>query len=401
LFRATSAVCVTGLIVHDTAAYFTTAGQIINIVLVQLGGLGIMTFSTLILLVAGKRISIKDRIIIQQGFHYARPKDLKSLVKHIFLYTFTIETVGALFFFIGWPSGYPLLKRIYFSLFHSVSAFCNAGFALFSDSFEAFKGDILINLTLIVLIILGGLGFLVLEEIRGVFSGFFRRKKTPISLHTKLVLIMTAVLIGAPAVLFFLIEIHHGFRACPLRGQLFCSLFQVVTARTAGFNSMPLATLSHPSVFLLILLMFIGASPGSTGGGVKVTTSGVIFSFMKSRISARESVNLFRRTLPLDLITKAFAVVTLSMGVIFLSSFVVLMAQPELTMREVFFEIFSAFGTVGMSMGVTAKLSTLSKLIVIATMYIGRIGPLTLLFAFSRRRAYGRFSYAEETVMIG
>jgi len=392
---------VTGLIVQDTATYFSPIGQVIILTLFQLGGLGIMTFSTLILLVAGRRISIKDRIIIQQGFHHGALKDVKSLIKNIFFYALAFEVAGTLSLFLRWQKELPWLKALSHSVFHSISAFCNAGFSLFSRSFLSYRNDAWINITLFLLIVLGGLGFLVLQEVKEVFSGVLRRRKTKISLHTKLVLSLTSFLIVFSFIFFIAIEWNHSLKMFTMKEKIFSSLFQVITPRTAGFNTMDLNSLSFSAVFLLILLMFIGASPGSTGGGVKTSTIGVILAFLKSKITARDSVNLFYRTLPLESVMKAFTVVTLAICIIFLSSFILLLTQPVASMREVLFEVFSAFSTVGLSLGVTSKLSSLGKIVIILTMYIGRIGPLTLLYAFSRQKAFGRFEYVEETVMIG
>lgn len=391
----------TGLIVQDTATYFTPFGQTVILVLFQLGGLGIMTFSTLILLVAGKRISIKDRIIIQQGFHHGAPKDFKSLIKNIFLYALTLEAAGTLSLFLRWQKDFPWQKALSYSVFHSISALCNAGFSLFSRSFISYRSDTWINITLFLLIILGGVGFLALQEMKEVFSGVLRRRKTKISLHTKLVLTLTSFLVVFSFVLFLAIEWNHSLKMFTLKEKIFSSIFQVVTPRTAGFNTMDLNSLSFSAVLLLIMLMFIGASSGSTGGGVKTSTIGVILGFLKSKITARDSVNLFRRTLPLESVMKAFTVITLAICVIFFSSFILLLTQPVASMKEALFEVFSAFSTVGLSLGITPKLSSLGKIVIILTMYIGRIGPLTLLYAFSRQKAYGRFEYVEETVMIG
>lgn len=391
----------TGLIVQDTATYFTPFGQTVILILFQLGGLGIMTFSTLILLVAGKRISIKDRIIIQQGFHHGAPKDFKSLIKNIFLYALTLEAAGTLSLFLRWQKDFPWQKALSYSVFHSISALCNAGFSLFSRSFISYRSDTWINITLFLLIILGGVGFLALQEMKEVFSGVLRRRKTRISLHTKLVLTLTSFLVVFSFVLFLAIEWNHSLKMFTLKEKIFSSIFQVVTPRTAGFNTMDLNSLSFSAVLLLIMLMFIGASSGSTGGGVKTSTIGVILGFLKSKITARDSVNLFRRTLPLESVMKAFTVITLAICVIFFSSFILLLTQPVASMKEALFEVFSAFSTVGLSLGITPKLSSLGKIVIILTMYIGRIGPLTLLYAFSRQKAYGRFEYVEETVMIG
>ncbi|MFB0565060.1 MAG: TrkH family potassium uptake protein [Candidatus Aminicenantaceae bacterium] len=401
LFTSTSAVCVTGLVVQDTPAYFTLTGQIIILVLFQLGGLGIMTFSTLFLLAAGKRISIKDKIIVQEGFYHGVPKDFKSLIKNIFYFTLIIEFVGFLSLFLRWQKDFTLTKALYYSLFHSVSAFCNAGFSLFSESLITYKGDIWINITFIFLIVLGGLGFLVLQEGKKVLPAVVKRKKIHLSLHSKLVLLISLILVVFSFVLFNLIEGNLTLKQFSGQENIISSLFQVVTPRTAGFNTVNLSSLSSATVFLLILLMFIGASPGSTGGGVKTSTLGVIFAFLKSKVTARKSINIFYRTLPLQLVTRAFKVISLALSVIFLVSFILLWSEPWASMEKILFEVFSAFSTVGLSLGITPQLSAISKIAIVLTMYTGRIGPLTLLYAFSRHRALGKFEYVEESVMIG
>ena len=401
LFTSTSAVCVTGLIVQDTATYFTPIGQVFLLVLFQLGGLGIMTFSTLILLVAGKKISIQDRIIIQQDYHHAAARNVKSLIKNIFFYAIAIEGIGTLFLFLKWHGKFPGPRGLFYSLFHAVSAFCNAGFSVFGDSLESFRGDIWTNVTIMLLIVLGSLGFLVLSESMDIFSKIIRFRTWAMSLHAKLVWIMTLSLIVIPFISFLMIEWSHSLQEFSLKEKILASLFQVVTPRTAGFNTMELGSLNPAAIFMLISLMFIGASPGSTGGGVKTSTIGVILAFIKSRIAARESVNVFYRTLPLELVTKAFTVVVLSICVIFFSCAILFLTQTGMRMEETFFEVFSAFGTVGLSLGKTAQLNAVGKAVIIFTMFIGRIGPLTILYAFSREKAMGKFEYVEESVMIG
>jgi len=400
-FTSTSAVCVTGLTVQDTATAFTPLGQVIIMILFQAGGLGIMTFSTLILLVAGKKISIQDKIIIQRGYHYSSMKNVKSLVATIFAYTLVIESAGAIVLYLHWHRMFPGFQGIFHSLFHALSAFCNAGFSLFSDSFVSFRGDAVVNLTLIALIVLGGLGFLVLQESLEWCSALVRRKRRNLSLHAKMVLVVTASLILASLAFFLLKEWGGALKDYPPGEKILSGLFQVITPRTAGFNTMDLNTLSFSTLLLFILLMFIGASPGSTGGGIKTSTFGVIFSFMKSKIAARDVVNVFHRTLPPGQVMTAFLLVTLSIGVLFVSSLALFLTCPGESMREVFFEVFSAFGTVGLSLGITPGLTTAGKVVLALTMFIGRIGPLTLLYAFSRERARGKFEFIEEGVMIG
>ncbi len=360
-----------------------------------------MTFSTLILLVAGKRISIRERIIIQEAYHHRGAKDVAYLIRNIFLYAFVIEAAGILSLFLRWQKDFPWLKALALSVFHSISAFCNAGLSLFSENLLHYRDDVQVNITIVLLIVFGGLGFLVLQEMGGYFCGAIKRKRLKISLHAKLVLVMTSSLIVISFVLLLLLEWNHSFKDFNLKEKILSSLFQAVTPRTAGFNTIDLSSLSFASIFLLMVLMFIGASPGSTGGGVKTSTIGVIIVFLKSKITARDSVNLFYRTLPQEAVIKAFTVVTLAMCVYFISSLVLFVSHPWAAMREVFFEVYSAFGTVGLSLGITPKLTNLGKVMIALTMYIGRVGPLTLLYAFSREKAFGKFDYVEESVMIG
>jgi len=401
LFTSTSAICVTGLIVKDTPNDFTLVGQIIILFLLQLGGLGIMTFSTLILFAAGRKISITDRVLVQEGYHPGISWDFRSLIKNIFIFTFIIEFSGFVLLFLRFREDSDLPEALYSALFHSVSSFCNAGFSVYSDSLMSYRDDILVNITVISLIILGGLGFLVIREVLRASRGLIRGAKIRLSLHSKLVLSLTVVLIIGSFILFLLLEGNGAMRNFTLKEKILASLFQVVTPRTAGFNTMDLTALGPASVLLLIMLMFIGASPGSTGGGVKTSTFGVVLAFVRSRIAARESVHLFFRNIPQENIVRAFTLIALSMNLIFFSSLIIFVNQPQLVMKDVFFEVFSGFGTVGLSLGITPHLSSLSKTMIIITMYAGRIGPLTLLYAFSRRRAVGKFEYVEERVMIG
>lgn len=401
LFTATSAVCVTGLIVVDTGTYFTRFGQTVILILIQLGGLGIMTFSTLILLAAGRRISIKDRIMVQETFMPSAPKDFRTVIRNIFLMTVMIELAGAAFLFLRFAPRMGLFEASFNALFHAISAFCNAGFSTFSDSLQSLTGDILANLTIIFLIILGGLGFLVIQEFFYFLVLARNKRKVRLSLHSQIVLSVTVGLIGFAFLVLLLVEKAHAFNNLNWKEKILASLFQAVTPRTAGFNTINLASLQTGSIFLLICLMFVGASPGSTGGGIKTATLGVIGAFVRSKLMARERINLFYRTLPEECLMRSFTLFFLAFAWIALASFLLFLSQPEAQMKEVFFEVFSAFGTVGLSLGLTPELTCLSKIIIIFTMYVGRIGPLTILAILSRIKPIGQFEYVEESVMIG
>ena len=401
LFTSTSAVCVTGLIVKDTPEDFTPAGQLIILILIQLGGLGIMTFSTLVLLAAGRSIAIGDRILVQEGFHPGSPRDFRSLVRNVFFFTFSIELIGFVLLFFSFWRSHPWPRAATSAVFHSISAFCNAGFSVYSDNLMFYRGNILVNLTVIGLLVLGGLGFLVMQEVSGALRAFLRRAKFQFSLHTKIVLTVTSFLIVVPFLLFLSLEGGGSLQSLTWKEKILASLFQVITPRTAGFNTIDLTALGTATVLLLMLLMFIGASPGSTGGGVKTSTFGVVLAFLRSKVAGRDSVHLFYRNIPSDNVIKAFTLIALAMSLIFVVTFVILLNQPGMLMKEVLFEVFSGFGTVGLSLGITSHLSSLSKVMIILIMYSGRIGPLTLLLAFSRRQAVGKFEYVEENVMIG
>jgi trk system potassium uptake protein TrkH len=401
LFTATSGVCVTGLIVKDTPVDFTPAGQSILLGLIQLGGLGIMTFSTLVLLVAGRNVSVRDRLHLQSSYHAGIPQDFRSLIRSLFTYTVVIELAGAaVLYFCFWKDHSPL-QALPLSVFHSVSAFCNAGFSLFSDSFAGYRGHICLNITIMALILLGGIGFPVLREARDLVADRFNGRKLHASLHFKLVLSMSGALVLLSSGLILLQESRHALEGLSTKERILSSIFQAVTARTAGFNTVNMGAMSSASVLLILVLMFVGASPASTGGGVKTSTAGVILMSMRARLRAQDSVMLFKRTLPAEVITKAFTLAALAIAVIFLCATALLVSQPGLPLKEALFEAFSAFGTVGLSMGITPNLTTAGKVVIILTMFVGRVGPLTLLYAFSRQRAKGHYEYAEEPVLIG
>lgn len=401
LFTSTSAICVTGLTVVDTATYFSLFGQIVIICLIQLGGLGIMTFSSFILLTAGRSITLTGKMVVEGSFRPSVISDFRSLLRDVFAFTFGLEALGAILLLLRFKGDLAPGQAIFSSVFHAISAFCNAGFSLFSDNLMSYRSDLAINLIIMFLIIAGGLGFFVLQEIKMAVKNLLKKDRTKFSLHTKLVGLITASIIIFGALLVFLIENGRGFSSLPLKDRWLASFFQVVSARTAGFNTIDLNILSVASILLLMLVMFIGASPGSTGGGVKTTTFGLIFAFLKSKIQGYEIPRIFSRGIKDEDLIKAFTLVLLAMALIFTATFLVLLLEPELSLRAVLFEIISAFGTVGLSLGITPSLLPLSKLILIIVMYIGRIGPLVILAAFSRVKPAGHFQFVEENIMVG
>jgi len=408
LFTATSAQCVTGLTVVDTGSRLSFFGQLVVLLLIQTGGLGITTFSVYLFSYLGGGFSLRSRRMIEETllpFPYA---SLKELIRGIFLLTFAIEGIGTLLLSVrlvpalGWGQG------LYSALFHSISAFCNAGFSLFPNSIENFRGDPLINLTLIFLITTGGLGFLVLQEVLGMTKRQ-QGKRRRLSLHSRLVLLTSLALTLGGGLLLGLLEAPSELHRLSSSEGFWTMLFQSVSARTAGFNSLDLNLLEVPSLFLMMFLMFVGASPGSCGGGIKTTSLALLFAILKSRLQGNKHTNIFRRTIPEDLTTRALTLIMLSFLVCGVAIFALLAVQvyglPAVESRGAFmlyaFEAVSAFATVGLSLGVTPHLVPLGKLIIIALMFIGRVGILTLAFAFIRRARQGAVVYSEEKVMIG
>ncbi len=407
LFTAVSASCVTGLVVVDTGSALSTFGQLVILGLIQVGGLGIMTMSTLILLLGGRRPSLAGRVLIQDTFTGSGERSVRDIIRNVVQFTLVIEGIGALLIFWRFLPGRTAGEALYFSAFHAVSAFCNAGFSLFADSLVAYREDWVLNLTICFLIVCGGIGFLVLSELKQNFS-FHRRSCSRLSLHSKLVLSVTAVLLISSSISILAMEWHNTLAPLSLPGRFLAGFFQAVSARTAGFNTLPIGEMANETLFVLIVLMFIGASPGSCGGGIKTTTLASLVVLGLSRLRGQEKPQIFHRTISAASIGKAISVVLISTIVIVLANLLILMFElgetPHPMSRgkflELLFEVVSAFGTVGLSAGVTAGLSTAGKLILSMVMFVGRLGPLVIAVAVSRGSA-PRFYYAEEEIMSG
>jgi len=399
LFTATSAVTVTGLVVVDTSTYFTTGGQTVIMILIQLGGLGFMTFSIFTILLMSKSVSLKRKSFIENTFTAGIYKDVNDLIKKIVLMTFAIEFVGALLLYCQFTnlSGG---SRVFASIFHSIAAFCNAGFSVFTNNLEDYRAHFGINITVMMLIILGGAGFLVLNEVNLLLK---RKIKSfsKFTLHTKLVIVNTIILVFAGGILIFLEELFNPGNTLPIGTKLLSSFFHSVSARTAGFNTVSLNTFSNPTIFLLAILMFIGASPGSTGGGVKTTAFSVAINYLRSSLKGRDNVETYFRQIPAKTVEKAFIVIIISFIIITCLHFALLTFQPGYRFFDLLFETVSAFGTVGLSLGVTSQLTSSAKAVIIITMFIGRIGPLTLLYALSKKESGAIYHYPEENIMIG
>jgi len=407
LFTSTSAICVTGLIVVDTGSQFTVFGKTVILILIQLGGLGVMTFSVFLFLFLGRGLGLKERWIITESFTPTPIGEIKSLIKSIFFFTFLVEAAGTLLLFLHWRAEMPLRSALFTSLFHSISAFCNAGFSFFSDSFIRYRGSLLLNLTVMFLIVIGGIGFPVIYESIRRFRLKRMKIRTGFSLHTKVVIATTVTLILAGAALVYFLERQNTLQVLTPGEKALASFFQSVTARTAGFNTLDISSLSGATLFILIILMFVGASPGSCGGGIKTTSLAVLFGILINRVRGREFVSLYRRTVSNETISRALAifilaVITVTTGLIFLLATQMGPGNPgRATFLAYLFEAVSAFGTVGLSMGVTPYLSFAGKIVIIMLMLLGRVGLLTIAYVFTRRVREGLFRYAEEKVMIG
>ena len=396
LFTATSATCVTGLIVLDTGKDFSTFGQLVILILLQCGGLGIMTMSTMFAFLVGKRISLRHRLIMQESLNQFSIGGLVRLAKYILIFTAVIEIAGATILFFCWQRIYSPLQALYLAVFHSISAFCNAGFSLFSDSIMRYKGDLVINLTFIILIILGGIGFLVLLEL------FQYGKNGTLSLHAKLALKISLILILIGFIIIFFVESNNPSTLGNLSfsEKIYGSIFQSVTSRTAGFNTIHIGSMLNPTLFLIIILMFIGASPGSTGGGVKTTTFGLLILYVWSSLKGKEEIQIFKRRISQDIIPKVLTVITLSLGLVITTTILLSYVEGE-DFIKVLFEVVSAFGTVGLSTGITSSLSIAGKIIIIITMFTGRIGPLGLALSLIQKREPEMIKYPEEKIMVG
>ncbi|MCB2186733.1 MAG: hypothetical protein KQJ78_09965 [Deltaproteobacteria bacterium] len=407
LFTAASAVCVTGLITVDTARVWSGWGQLVIAGLIQLGGLGIMTFSVALLHLVGKKPSARSHHAIRGALGTVPAAELGRLTRDVLVYTVVLEAVGAGLLYLSFRRDFPPVEAAAQAAFHAVSAFCNAGFSLFSNNLMNYRGDWLVNLVVMGLIVAGGLGFLVLRELRAQFApGGARRRR--LSLHTRLVLFTSSGLIVVGwLVLMFLEHAYGGGRVWG--GSPWAALFLAITPRTAGFNTVDLNQLSNASLLVLMLLMFVGASPGSTGGGVKTTTVACLWGMAWTRLRGRPGAVLWRRSISPEQLGQALTLMLVTLaalvaGVLFMVSFG-LSGPDEGHMRQDFlalaFETASALGTVGLSLGVTPLLTPAGKLVLIAWMFLGRLGPLTLIFSLTQRLEHPGHRPVEERISLG
>ena len=402
LFTATSAVCVTGLVVVDTATHWSLFGKLVLLTGIQIGGLGVMTVMALVSMLLGQRIGLRQRTLLQESVASLHIGGIVRLVRRAMIGTALVEGLGAVllaFRFVpslGWPRG------LGYSLFHSISAFCNAGFDLMGTisgpytSLESFVSDPLVNLTVIALILVGGIGFFVWDDL---IECRFRWKR--MQLHTRLVLLLSALLVLVPAALFYAFERTNAMAGLDTGGRVLASLFSAVTPRTAGFDTIATAELSDASALLTLLLMLTGGNPGSTAGGAKTTTMLLVLLLATSMLRREEDVHIMGRRIDMSLMRRACAIVVIYVSLAMVSTLALCALQPELALRDVLLEVFSAVDTVGMTTGITRQLGTASRLILIALMYAGRLGSLTFAILIAHRRAPAPVQYPAGQLLIG
>jgi trk system potassium uptake protein TrkH len=400
LFMATSATCVTGLAVIDTGTQLTTFGQVVLLILFQIGGLGFVTMATLITLVLNKRISLKERILMQESMNQNSMQGIVRLIRRVLLYSLVIQLTGAIVFAGRFMMDMPFGKAVYFGIFHSISIFNNAGFDLFGDIHGPFSGltrfvhDPIVNFTSMILIFLGGIGFIVLADV----MDFPKRKR--LTLHSKVVLWTSAVLIIIGAALFFLLEFNSTLKPLDAGGKVMATFLQAITPRSGGVTTIDVTLLRESTQFLMILLMFIGAAPGSTGGGIKITTFAILVTAVVARLRGKEEIVMFRHRIAKENVYRAVTMTLMSLMLLVIAT-MLLSVTEHAEFLAVLFEAVSAFGTSGLTIGLTPELTTAGKVLVIILMFMGRTGPLTLAYALKPKGSKELYRYPEGKITIG
>lgn len=411
LFTATTSLCVTGLVVVPTYAYWSIFGKVIILILIQLGGLGIISFTIGFLIIIGKKISLKERKMIQESYNLDSAQGVLKILKKIFGITLKIEGIGAILYSIQFIPEYGIVKGICYSVFHSVSAFCNAGIDIIgNDSLVKYHGNVLVNFTTVMLIICGGIGFIVWLDIGGIISEIRNKKLSPnkfierMKLHTKLVLITTAILVGGGFLFILLFEYNNPdtLGNMTFGNKCLAALFEAVTLRTAGFITVPQAGFRDGTFMIMCGLMIVGGSPFGTAGGIKTTTLALIFLLTWSTIKGKEDIEVCRRRINKQNVRSAVAIGTIVLSILAVA-IMALSFTEDAPLKVITFEAVSALGTVGLSMDFTASLTAIGKLIIIVLMFFGRVGPITIAMAMAGRARKDRkiTNYPEKRVMIG
>ena len=399
-FIATSAICVTGLSSIDIGSVYNIFGQMVILVLIQLGGLGVITFTSVIIIMISKKIGYYTKKIVQEDINIDTTFKIEEYVKKVIFSVIIIELIGTVILFFEFIKKFGFLKAVYYSFFHSVSAFCNAGFSLFSDNLYGFKNSFIINMTIPLLIFLGGIGFSTILNCYNVL----RKKEKRLTSTTKLSIKISIFLVIIGMVAMFILEYSNKSTIGNLSfGQkLEASFFQSVTTRTAGFNTISILGLKRSTSLLFVILMFIGASPGSTGGGIKTTTIGLIILGTLATLKNKDTIEYDKRSVSWRIYSKAITVLFISLIYTTICVFLLILFERNKNLLDLVFEVFSAFGTVGLSRNLTPSLADISKFILIVTMFVGRVGPLTIALALSKSNLKkGRYTYPQENILIG
>lgn len=399
-FIATSAICVTGLSSIDIGSVYNIFGQMVILVLIQLGGLGVITFTSVIIIMISKKIGYYTKKIVQEDINIDTTFKIEEYVKKVILSVIVIEFIGTVILFFEFIKKFGFLKAVYYSFFHSVSAFCNAGFSLFSDNLYGFKNSFIINMTIPLLIFLGGIGFSTILNCYNVL----RKKEKRLTSTTKLSIKISIFLVIIGMIAMFILEYSNKSTIGNLSfGQkLEASFFQSVTTRTAGFNTISILGLKRSTSLLFVILMFIGASPGSTGGGIKTTTIGLIILGTLATLKNKDTIEYDKRSVSWRIYSKAITVLFISLIYTTICVFLLILFERNKNLLDLVFEVFSAFGTVGLSRNLTPSLADISKFILIVTMFVGRVGPLTIALALSKSNLKkGRYTYPQENILIG
>lgn len=401
LFTATSASCVTGLVVVDTSTHWSLFGQMVVLALIQVGGLGFISIGVFFSIVLRRKIGLRERGLIMESTNSLTIGGVVKLTKLILLGTFLVEFCGAILLSIRFVPEFGFFKGVWFGIFHSVSAFCNGGFDLMGSTYGEYMSltpyykDPIVNITIMLLILIGGLGFVVWADLLEHKLHFHKYK-----LHTKIVVIMTMLLVFGGGALFYITEYNGVMKGMDVEGRVLSSLFSAVTPRTAGFNTVDTAKLSVAGKILTMVLMFVGGNPGSTAGGIKTTTMLVLLANVKSGIRRSFGIDIFNRRLEEDAVNSASTIATINLGLVVLAVFLVTALQ-SIPMEDVMFEAFSAMGTVGMSTGITRELNSISRLVMIILMYLGRVGSLSFALAFTQGKIMARVQQPSEGISIG
>jgi len=423
LFTATSAVTTTGLIVADTGSFYSLFGQMVILALIQICGLGYLIFITLIILGVGGKVSMSNRVLLSESLAHPTSIDMIRFTKIVVIFTVVIEFVGAVLLSIYWMDYFPVNKAIYAGVFHSISAFCTAGFSIFRDSFIPWEKSFSFNIISVFIFTAGAIGFFVLYDIfslvRKNAAGFFsfrrglcmktafgkenivleRKKCLRLGTHSKFVILLTLILVGLGALLIFFSEgsqLEFSFK-----DRILSAVFQSFTASTTtGFNTVDIGKMNVPSLFVIIILMFIGASPGGTGAGIKTVSFGIILLFLFSLLTGKEDVNLFKRRIPAQIINKVFAICSIAILWVVIATSILVFTEKT-GFLKILFEVVSALSNVGLSAGITSSLSSIGKIVISLTMLIGRMGPLAIGFSLVGKPRPAKIKYSEADVLVG